>query len=164
MFFAYSISCGFEFIQYHNHDIKYFNPNYVILKNDITYIYGLDLGDDKQNVNYLAPEVVKDSNCHSNKANVYSLEIILYVMSVNLKCDINQFSNENDIRSMFINSHSFGKYWGDLVLRCLDIDKDKRPTFSEICDSIESKCGNQNSAHLCSIIKNLKPLRPKLLL
>lgn len=33
-----------------------------------------------------------------------------------------------------------------------------------ICDSIESKCGNQNSAHLCSIIKNLNPLRPKLLL
>ena len=49
---------------------------------------------------------------------------------------------ESDFSSIFSNElcfdTSFDKNWYDLVFQCLDVDIDKRLTFSDVCNNIES--------------------------
>ena len=112
----------------------------------------------------MAPELSKDQNCYSNKANVYSLGIMLYVMSVSFLCDINHFLNDDsNFLSIFGDKSSinpsFGENLCNLVFQCLDIDQDKRPTFSQICDNIESNYNNFKFNILDATIQKLKSQR-----
>lgn len=143
LIFAYCISCGIEFLQKHNIDIHNFNPNHVVMNDFSPIIFGLFLGEETANSKYLAPELVKDPDSYSIKNNVFSLGIMLYIMSVRFVCDINIFLNdESDFSSIFSNElcfdTSFDKNWHDLVFQCLDVDIDKRLTFSDVCNNIES--------------------------
>ncbi|KAK8881401.1 hypothetical protein M9Y10_004137 [Tritrichomonas musculus] len=170
LIFVYGIASAMEFlIKNMNDDLlskSLINPNNILLHNDLyPLIFAMETNE--KNDRYLAPELLKKPNSSKNKAtktNVFYLGILMCIMSVDFFCDINQFLfDESSFLDIFGDKSrivtQFGDEWKNLIIQCIDKKPDNRPSFSEICDNIESNYADSTFDSLNKYIESLKPYR-----
>lgn len=155
---AYGIACGMEFLEKNDiyHYVSFFSRNVLLDDQLHPYIFPLEpnfnsysayYNNDSISIN--APEL---QFYPTNKSAVYSYGVVLFEISNRSIGSFMNFLADED----FFND-SYDKDWINLMKCCLNRNPDDRPSFSEICDMIESFKFKPKG--LRNYIEELKPKR-----
>ena len=163
---AYGIACGMEFLEKNKIFYKALYSRNILLDDDLRpYIFPLEPHDNSYNIicpddnnhDMLTPPEISNNikNWHP-KTVIYTYGTILFEFSNRTLDFLYKFLvEENGPDKVF--QDSYDKDWIDLMINCLNENPDDRPTFSEICDTIESFKFKPKG--LLKYIEKLKPFR-----
>ena len=188
---SYGIACAMEFL--HNRKIVHrdLRPVNILLDSQLypqifNFVTAINIDDDLvenedkndystesdgKNMYYLAPEFLNDmENSINFPIDVFSYAATLY--EINLGSNAINIPNKNKFKEMnkLMNGErpefpdSFSSSWRNLIERCWGQDPNKRPSFTEICDLLESSIFVNPTINISAfneykkIVKQFRPL------
>lgn len=180
---AYGISCAMETLHKKRVIHREICPNNILLDSEMhPYLSDFQLSmkikpiyDREQMVSaispvYMSPEYMNNPFASSSTLpiDVYSYGMTIYFLITELS-PFNSYKNKFEIFQDVIKGvrptipENVPPHWKDLITSCLKKDPDERPTFTDICDLLESDkfLDGSISRHIFDNYKRaLKPLRP----
>ena len=157
--FLYGIASAMEFLHRKQMDTFRLDPLNIILdeneKPQIVCFNSEFVKEDEEDFPELTPPEMKSNpkNYDIYKANVYLLGSLLFYSSNEPSESRIVFKSSSD----YFNTIHQLSFENELIIKCTNPDPNKRPTFLEICEAIESR--NTLSDELKDYIKCLKKFR-----